>query len=773
MKLKAVNIVPFKLYNIQDFLNREHPVLFPESLNYAEYWTEQARRCVEGHWGHDYKDGQGGWRFMPGNLYFYTNFFPILHEGDQGTEVNGFPLLRDIDWLQFYAYLVCDGFAGFSEDKEYTCFRPVGKIESGEMISNKERKLMEKYDMYIRRPDGRLKKYKEAKEYLYQTFPEPMGSAVILNEALNVILLSSRGVGKSFGAAGGIITYDFVFNGSRTISDYVDQKTSTTVVVGAGNSTKSKELLSKVSAGYDYLRTHIGAYSDGDYSVPGCFWIPYDGSLALNSSITNRVKTKGGKGLSGPGSKVVHVSYQQSASAGVGYRARRMVIEEVGILGNFNHVHAENSATQRRETKMGYSVYIGTGGDIEKVREIREAFYNPESYDCVAYKDIFNGTGKSISLFIPAYYRSALFKDENGNTDIEAAFADEMYERDKKRKEGSKAYEGHIISYPIFPQEMFMQSGGNAFPTDLVEDRINELETTGEYKKFSVGTLHYITMQNSACEWKEDTSRSLKPILRYGDEDNMQDKRGALVVYEHPKDNKPEPKYKNPLYIVVYDPVAKEGIGTSLCSVFVFKTWDVGRLEDMQFTIVAEWMGRHERQDDNHEVAFKFAAYYGAKILPEINNTDILRYALMTNRYNWLQPRPGLALDGMVKQRRYEVGVKISPGMIPHLEAALNEYLITEVDSVTIIEGKELTSSVTKAVSKLRSLRFLEELLYYNRDDNFDAVSAMFLVATWLRQEKAAPMQYEVDMAALEESKSLKQLFTSGSSTNKHPAFSY
>lgn len=1131
MKLKPVHVVPFRLNNIGDFLNREHPVLFPESPKYEEYWTEQARRCVEGMWGYDFADGKGGWRFMPGNLYFYINFFPILHEGDQGTEFSGFPLLRDIDWLQFYAYLECDGFAGFSGDDKYTCFRPIGKLERNEPISNKDKKLIKKYEDYLYDKNGKLKKYKEAKEYLYQTFDEPMGLPLVLNEASNVIFLSSRAVGKdlweestifteygpkqikeakvgdriygadgklttivdvakynnqiqyevelddgrvvtcgdghlwevtlpggngpivlplkeirkrykgyyrasngttdknifikigeavkfphrklpidpyflglwlgdgtssrveittmddeigeyvavvansfgcdvsifntpdngkakthkivrtsqdrhpintifselnlfnnkhipdiyqyaseeqrlallqglldtdgsiganghiefvtkyehlakqvmlltrslgiktkqsirtisfmkdpntgkiikfdtprnyyrirlqtglpvfrlsrklsrvipnpkaeitisnrkrnaivdvrpvgvkpsvcigvdnsdnlfltdnyvvthnSYGVAGGVVTYDFTFNGARNIYDFVDEKTSTTVVVGAGVSSKSQEFLDKVASGYDFLRTHVGAFIDGDYVAPGAFWRPYEGSLALNKAITNRVRIKGGRGFDGPGSKIVHVSYQQSASAGVGYRARRMVVEEAGLLDKFTQVHAENSATQRRETKMGYTIYLGTGGDIEKIRQIRDAFYNPESYDCVSFPDVFNGTGKGIGMFIPAYYRSALFKDENGNTDVQAAFDDEMLERDKKRKEGSKAYEGHIISYPILPQEMFMQSGGNAFPTDLIEERINELEVSGEYKKYSVGQLHYMSMKNDICEWKEDTKKELKPILRYGDEDNMRDKRGAIVIYEHPMDQKPQPTYNNPLYLVVYDPVSKDGTGSSLCSVLVFKTWYLDDLTTMQYNVVAEWIGRHERQADNHEVAFKLAAYYGAKILPEINNTDILTYGRMTNRYHWLQPRPGLALSGMINQKsNYDVGVRISPTMIPHLEASAAELLITPIDKSVFIDGADELVVETKMVSKMRSMRLLEELLYYNRDDNFDHVSALFLVSVWVRQQKLQPIQYAAVQNADAESLKLKSMFNTRPSLKGHPAFDY
>ena len=46
------------------------PDLNPLSYAYREYWGEERKKCIEGVWA--------GGRYMPGNLYFYINFWNIL-----------------------------------------------------------------------------------------------------------------------------------------------------------------------------------------------------------------------------------------------------------------------------------------------------------------------------------------------------------------------------------------------------------------------------------------------------------------------------------------------------------------------------------------------------------------------------------------------------------------------------------------------------------------------------------------------------------------------
>lgn len=759
-KYKPVRLLPFDLKNIDDFVVKKHPLLFPETKEYQEYWEEQAKYVVEGKWGYDNDEkNEGGWRWIPGNLYFYVNMTVIKDEDDDGTEIATRPKLRDVEWYLFYALTACDGFSGFSEDDEYTCSTIAERIHNKQPLLEKDKKILSKIFHRLYNSKGELKKYKDAREYLYEYREKPLGHALYDNEAQNLILLSSRGIGKSHSIGGGVINYDFVTNGARTLSQFLNGTTSSVIVVGSEDSKKSTELLSKFSDAYEYLRTDVGAYFKDGYKINGAFWRTYEGSLSSGTGnpFTNRVSLKGGKAEEGPGSKIVHVSYKGNPQAGVGYRARRMIVEEAGLLVRFFETHAENSASQKRKTKFGYTVYIGTGGNIEKSKEIREAFYNPRDYQVLPVKDVFNGTDKENGLFIPAYYRNDLYRNELGNTDYEAAFNDEMTIREEMKKGGSTAYEGYIISYPIVPQEMFLNNAGNVYPTDALEERLHELEQ-GAWKP-NYGELFYTDSTQTRCYWSEDLEKTKPYIKRWGVEKKMKDLKTGIIMYEPPIPNLPAPSYNRPMYIVLYDPIHKEGekVGSSLSVAFVFKLWDLRNPDKIQFNIVAEWVGRYPNMEDNHEQALKLATFYNAKILPEFNG-DFVRYCRMSNRTHMLQPRPGLAIDGIVKQKNAnDFGVYVSPGMLPDMELYSLEVLNKPVDKTETLEGNLYVERYVRMVHKLTSMRLTEELLYYDRTGNFDYVSAFLLLSLWIREADIKPAEKYDENKVKTKSESIKQ----------------
>ena len=768
-----ISIVPFTIYNRPAFIEQDHPVLNPREEEYEKYWFGITEKCLYGLWGLDKDGDKGGWRWMPGNLYFYINITKIEIQGEDNTAEQEHPTLRDVTWLKSYGFNTCEGFSGFSEDEEYTCFRPIQKIEQGIKLKHIERKQLEKEAQYILKPDGSYKKYIEAREYLYQTFDRPMGKPLWRNEAKNFLELTTRGVGKSYELSNTQICYDYVFNGCKNMDDLLSQKKATVIVVGSSVSKWSDDLLNKFSVTYEYLRTNCGYYFDGFEETFGWFWQPFEGQLSISGKpFTNRTQLAGGQGYIGAGSKIYNVSYYKKDNAGIGKRARKFITDEAGTLENFKKVHGLNSAAQIRESKYGFSAYSGTGGDLTEIEGIKDAFKNPKGYDILGYKDLFGFNNLETGLFIPVYYRKDAYRDKNGNINLQEAYEDELELRAEKAKESTEAYNEWIISYPFWPHEMFMQAKDNLFPTVMLEERLDELQGGLWDEIAKIINIEYTdTNEKTSVVWSLDLSGRQIPLNEYQSEKDAKNKKGAIVMYEPPMIDRPEPKYTDPLYIAVYDPVLKDGDGSSICAVIIFKFFYPKDLSKIQFNIVAEWYGRHETLDENHDVAFKMAIMYGAKLLPEINNADILRNGKDTMRWNWFQPKPKGALGEFNQTKQYDVGVLITPGMKPALAMYLNEIFNTVIDKLTYEEDGVQYDKLIKMASQINSIRVIQEALQYG-EGNFDAISAMFLVSLVHRNAVLIPHTKQKDKETEEALRSYKRFVKKVTYKNQqHPAY--
>lgn len=788
-KYKPVRIVPFELYDIGDFVVDEHPYLNPKSRDYSDYWLTETRSCIEGKWGYDYskKKDLGGYRFMPGNLYFYVNMCVIEGEDDFSNPTTERPTLRDIDWLMFYSFAACDGFSGFEDDPENTSYTALGKLLNGEKITNLEKKFLEIHDEYLRKPNGEYKNYVDPKDALFKVYDKPMGKPMFLNEKLNLILLSTRRGGKSFGVANGVVLYDFVFNGARTMQDFIDKKITSTTVVGAIKSDYSEELMEKFDKSRLHLKDNVGSFKSESFSKPGWFHAPISGSAKKPGEVLFRkVRSKDGQSYVGVDNKIHHVTFHNNASAGVGYGAKKIVIEEAGLLSNFNDVDAENKGVLEKRRKFGWALYLGTGGNMKKIQQIKTAFYNPDSTKSLKFYDHFSGSNSPIGLFIPSYYRKLDYKDPQGNTNIDAAWEDEMHDRELEKKAGTERYQRHITSFPIVPEEMFVETGTNIFPVDRLVERKLQLEESEFARIATPGRIIYTNKRKDSTRFDPLLGESVKPITEFGVEGRLkkQEKEGCIVIYEPPDPDRPKPTFTKPLYLVSVDQVRNEGDGPSLCAVIVWKFFNLLDPGAMKMNIVAEWFGRYERMEDNHEMVFKLATHYDSKILPEVNITSIKTHARATKRYHMLQPRPALAIDGNFTQsKKYDVGVYMSPGMTPEAETVLRQLLITPVDIEEKLVGDQYTNKEVWVADQLNSPRVVSELIAYRRDSgNYDGVSAMFVLGIFYLQYKAVLANSRDDEQENEEVDDLKN-FVSGKRETRgkfypkireeNPAFNY
>lgn len=754
-KYKPVDMIPFKISNLDKFIITNHKEYFPHSKEYDLYWTEQIKRCVEGFFEIQ-KNGE--YRYMPGSLYFYGNMCEIKITTDNNQRIDERPFIRDVDWHLSYCLLACEGFSGFESDKERSCLRALKYVKNNpDKLTENDRITLEKYDHLVKKPDGTYKDYVEAREYLFGTFKEKHTGALYLNSAKNLLLLSTRRLGKSYNIANQCLLYDLVFNGAKTVGQFLEKKTSSTTVLGSEIYEKTSELLDKVELSMRTLKYKVGSYFKEGYKIPGAFHPEYSGWDNRKDFISKGIKDKGGKvSNEGSGSSIVHISYNNNASAGVGHGARKMIVEEAGLVSNFNGVHGENSAVQVADTKYGYTVYIGTGGDIEKIKGIRDCFYNPKGYDTMEFENLFENEDNTIGLFYPCYYKNNQFRCPDGNLNVERSFRSEWQTRLDKKNESSRNYLRHVISFPFLPSEMFMQSQGNRFQAEILEDNLRRLESGDFQKQASIGSLRYVDKANRRVAWAEDLRGSINPITRIYQERGLsiKEKNGGIVIYEHPKPYRPLKYVRNPLYITVYDPVAVENDeeggeerGSSIASVLVVKLWDFDSPK-LSYNIVAEYFGRYHKLEDMHNIAFMMADYYNCRLLPEIENQDIIIYAKRIGRYQDLQDTPAFSISELTKKgsvsNKKGVLLPRSKDGKAQMEDFLYEMLETVVETNERIDGSEYVRTEVKAVNNIPSMRVNEELIHYNRDGNFDGVSALLLAALFVRNRALEPIgEYE------------------------------
>lgn len=758
-KSNIPSIFPW-LYNIKDFIVREHPIYHPETVKYMQYWREHEKKCIEGLWGEDREGELGGWRYCPGTLYYYINFCVIEDDLEESNRTDIMhPLLRDVEWVFFYNWLICRGFSGFQDDPEYTSNLLVKKMEDGVELDPKDI-IRLKYASHIKKEDGTYKKYIDAREYLYATHDKPLGRPIYGNIAKNMIALTSRRLGKSFWLMA-IISHNFKFHGVVYYDDsYFSLKKGPEIVVGSVKN-KSADMLKKFAFVEEYHKTNFGAWGENEDFIPGYFYSMTSGSLITTNQKSpyrneyeyteGKVKKKGGKGT-----KILHVTYEDNPEASVGTGPIVSIVEEVGLVDNILQVHSANETTLIRKNKFGSALYVGTAGNLEKILSTKILFEDPESYDMISFPDLWENRSRPIGLFIPAYYTDNSFRDKNGNQNLEDAYADIMKVRAVKAKaEDNYALAGWVMARPVKPSEMFLSGASNRFPIIQLRDQYTKVTTQNLFQKFSSKGILKREKDNKV-KFIPDLNNTLRPIGDTNIEKIKTGLKGCCVFYEHPEAYTPNPNNRVSLYKVTYDPYRDDVSGTSFASILVHKTvsednWALGLSDD----IVFEFLGRRDLVDEIHDICIDVALYYNAKILFESNIAGFLTHCRKEGFLHLLQKTPYEIISKSVINpgKKYGVGIDMtSPALHEAAEQMLNQWLLTPWK--TDDDGTEYLN-----LNKLKSPRMLLELMQFdpaNRNKS-DHTAALKILMLWLNQEKLIPVSSSLDNIKTETSMFIKE----------------
>lgn len=768
--INIIKLAPF-IYNRGNFLFREHPNYHPDSSQYMPYWENEEVKSIEGYWGLDQTEkrtdneielgvkqeydpnSKGGWRFMTPQHYWYTNYCFIQHlPNPDEPPITIMPDIRDIDWYWFYIFLIASGFSGFELDDKYSCHYLLNRYEKSLKPSSKitfdltpkEKKTWKRIKSTLTDINGNYKKYRDPIEYLNDTHEKPLGNILYQNNMYNIVDLEARGGGKSYRMMG-VLSQAFNFFGARTFDQYLNIKKGPTLCVGSALSTKSGELLNKFMFSQSQLVDNFGHYQLEDNFLPGFFHKETSGVMSTGNEknpYRHQYKIKVGKTWKKEGTwtNIIHNSYDNNPEAFVGQRATLMLEDEFGINPlAIKCARADNTVMKMSGVKMGIGIKSGTGGNVTKIQGAKEIYYHPDDYGYLRLEDKWEGSAFGIGMFIPAIYVDSSFRDPQGNQNLKDAFAQEIHNR-KKLADGDSTsmLDGYIIDHPLVPSEMFLSPEMNIFPVTLLREHKAYIEAKQVVKKISrEGYLEYIDNKvRDKVRFIDNTDRYNKNIDSFDLKKYDGNLDGNILVLEEPVDNIPNPLFNKSLYKIGYDPVKDDHGGPSLACIIVYKGYTApGWNDGIQNNIVAIYIGRKDDVEEMHEIAIKLAIWYNAKILPETNIPDFVRYCKRKKRINLLQTKPFDAISKAINNpsRKYDVGMDVSSvKIIIQGEQLLKKWLKEKrgIDD----NGKDILN-----LHYLYSTRVLDELIMYNRSLNTDAISTLFLIMFWIYQEELIP----------------------------------
>lgn len=722
-----------RINNRKNFLLKEIPSYHPASRDYLNFWKAQKKRIIEGFWSIDDSKVEvnvlegpdksliGNWRFMPSNLYFYVNFGTILHKPadapKSAPKKKIRPLLRDLEWEFFYNWLECRGFSGFADDDEYSCNRElVDHISDPDYV----------FDKHSYNSKGKLKNYIPARDYLRQLHDKPLGIPLYQNRALDLQILGSRGLGKSFWGGVGVVLHELLTDGAKVYNEEsIKNPYKVEIFVGAALSSKSADVLKKTEEALLHL--------PGEYGIGTNVYQPSPltkkmlGTLNPNNQKNPwrheyQKKVGGTWKTVGSGSNIKHGIYTiENPEAAAGGRYSVMLTEEVGLLPNALTVQGSNDATmQDAPWKFGSCLWIGTGGNVEKIQEFETMFRDPEGFDALAFEDDWENSGK-IGWFIPATYAMNDFKDENGNTYVEKALAARLAIRAKKKKaKDGSALALEQMNYPLKPSEMFLNAKGVIFNTPVIKSHLAYIKSNPH----RYHNAHYFgeLVPSSEGSIKFEITDSHNLITEFPIKDNK-NKPGIVEIVVMPKKDVNGKVYPN-RYLQATDTYDDDESSTkSLGCTIVLDSWTD--------TIVCEYTGRRSTKEF-YEITRLINIFYSTTHLYENNKKGLYAYYDYKKCTHLLADTPESLKDVMSvkvdKIGNQSKGVTMSKPLLSYGLSCLKSFLEEPA------YGEDKDSEKVK-VHDIELQGVLQELMSYNDTGNFDRVSALIILMI-LREDK-------------------------------------
>lgn len=759
-EIKAHRLFP-ELYDISDFLaNQSHPTnKHPSDPSYIKHYSYIERCSIEGLWGYDgnRKKQLGGYRYMTPQMHHFITCNNILREDPKNParKKPTYPDLYDTTWIMGYGWLAAKCYSGFSEDKEYSCFRPLLKMEMGIELDEIEKVLFDIAHPHIIKKNGKYKKYVDAIDYLYTTHPEPMGLPLYDNEAKDYMIYGTRGFGKSYFMSG-CIDHSWRYHGVREwTEDWITRAVPQVVFVASTVESKIRALITKFEENNRFIENELGSYKDRYERIPGALFQKSRGQFEPNTenplTYLFDYREDGNKNNPwvevGTGTQILAQVYARGKiglTAAVSLRADELYHDEIGLTEYLEAILGANENVKTRSFRTGSEFLGGTSGVISAALANQNIFTKPDSHNIISYPDPDSeGLGR-IAGFVPATMAKSIYKDPLGNTIYDKALRAELQYRKRLLEEGAiERHTDYVMNNPLVWGEMFLESGNMLLPSEQARKRLSVLTTTKENIKYGrAGEFEYTDDTKKDVKFVTKPEKKYTPILSIDFTKLKGNYSGDCMLYEPPLADIPKRSYSNAMYKITYDPLKDDGKeattskDVSLAAIIVWKGIQ-GMLFDKRRsnTIVFTYYGRRDHVEEIHEIAYQAGLFFNATILYEVNVGSVKTWFVTMKVYHMLQPCPLAAMKQLLKNPtgKYKVGVHMSIELIIESEPLLKSLLLTALYS----EGDE----TIRVIDEFLCTFALESIQYYKRDRNLDAIRCLMMLAVWKLQEIQQPNQ--------------------------------
>lgn len=452
------------------------------------------------------------------------------------------------------------------------------------------------------------------------------------------------------------------------------------------------------------------------------------------------------RAIGGYKSEIIAVSAADNPDVVRGKDPNKILWEECGTFPNLlSSIEATEAALEAGGYSTGNSQYWGTVGSAEAdYHGLSMLFYSPAGYNCLPFNNIYdvNKRNTASSMFFGMFQNFEGSIDKYGNSD--KVLAQKIFEKQKEIKRANSRrsdYEKWLAERANTPSEALSRKGNNLFSphADAINEQIQKIEHDPEIKQmFAHGRYKdiggkVVFVSNESLKANNETWHPpIDDMFEFLPKD--MDFHGCVTEIDKPYTIKtPDEKgglvesIPKGLYYGWHDPYATDKDSkdisqeNSLGVTYIYERAN-------NFTpsrgdrLVAWWIGRPPTTDGYNDQLFLMLRRWNAELMFENDRGDVIPYARRTKLTKYLMEEPEMLslkeynIQGKTG-RNFGISIQKHP-----LRKSTGAILLR--DHLGNVNSYASDGNHRTFISHTYCKLFLRQLLAWNKDGNFDAVSA-------------------------------------------------